>query len=260
VEVYPQQKSEEQMNGFVKLRRGIAQHVKDGRLPTDEFAAYTILILEADHTTGEWFGNGTELARIMRWRERRGQRVLASLKALGYVEYNPQKGFGGFRFYVRINRYFAVSSEAEKAGSSPVTTDGISTSPVPTDGISRPYRRDTGSSPVYTDGMNGATAHDARVTVSQEVEVRSKSTTNPPLPPLAGGAKSNSFKFECQKNFVVTVQVPLGRKLWRNQAEAEKFEHRCNDRARGYDAQAVMMYFKLQGFSVEVCKDEVDRG
>lgn len=126
------------MNGYVKLRRGIAQHVADGKLPTDEFAAYLMMILEADHANGLWFGNGILLSKIMRWQPRKAQRVLASLKALGYVEYDASKGFGGWQFHVKINKYF--SSPSDDSIASPVTGHHVTTDAM-TDS-SRHHRRD----------------------------------------------------------------------------------------------------------------------
>jgi hypothetical protein len=71
--------------GFVQLRRGILEHLTDGRITSDEFAAYTVLILNANRHTGNWRGSGATLARIVHWEARKACRVLASLAKKGYI-------------------------------------------------------------------------------------------------------------------------------------------------------------------------------
>ena len=71
--------------GYVQLRRGILEHLQDGRMTSDEFAAFTVVLLKADHKTGVWRGAGKALARLLGWCERKGRLVLASLAAKGYL-------------------------------------------------------------------------------------------------------------------------------------------------------------------------------
>jgi hypothetical protein len=51
--------------GYVQLRRGILEHLQDGRMTSDEFAAFTVMLLKADHKTGVWRGAGKALARLL---------------------------------------------------------------------------------------------------------------------------------------------------------------------------------------------------
>jgi hypothetical protein len=52
---------------------------------------------------------------------------------------------------------------------------------------------------------------------------------------------------------VIEVFVPIGRKLWRNEKKYQSFQsHTGADDIRGPNADAVMEYFKLQGFQVGV--------
>jgi hypothetical protein len=56
---------------------------------------------------------------------------------------------------------------------------------------------------------------------------------------------------------VVEVLVPIGRKLWRNDREAERFANRC-DQVRGTPAETVEEFFRLKGFQVERQKIPLD--
>lgn len=91
-------------SGFVQLRRGILQHLADGRINTDEFAAYTVLIMKANHCTGLWRGSGRLLGMDLHWCERKARQVLASLTAKGYVEALGSRR--GASHWIRISKYF----------------------------------------------------------------------------------------------------------------------------------------------------------
>ena len=71
--------------GYVQLRRGILEHLTAGRITSDEFAAYAVLILNANRHTGTWRGSGAAIARIVHWEARKACRVLASLARKGYI-------------------------------------------------------------------------------------------------------------------------------------------------------------------------------
>jgi hypothetical protein len=92
----------------------------------------------------------------------------------------------------------------------------------------------------------------------------------PPYPPASGGAgvsyqyanppkPPNRFQFGCQGGIVVEVLVPIGRKLWRNDREAERFRNRI-DQVRGAQAETVEEFFRLKGFQVERQKIPLDTG
>jgi hypothetical protein len=78
--------------GYVQLRRGILEHLEDGRMTSDEFAAFTVVVLKADHKTGVWRGTGKALARLLQWCERKGRLVLVSLAAKGYLSIARARG------------------------------------------------------------------------------------------------------------------------------------------------------------------------
>lgn len=76
---------------FVKLRRGVLEHLRDGRLTTLEFAAYVTIILLADKSNGVWHGCAAALADAMgkvvsEESKRAAQRTLATLARKGYIK------------------------------------------------------------------------------------------------------------------------------------------------------------------------------
>jgi hypothetical protein len=92
------------LQGFVQLRRGIIEHLKDGRITSDEFCAYTSMILLADHKTGIWTGCSKVLAKILHWSRRQAQAVLKSLRDKKYISGECKRGVGLYR--IKINKYF----------------------------------------------------------------------------------------------------------------------------------------------------------
>jgi hypothetical protein len=47
------------LNGFVKVRRGIVEHLHNGQMNLNEFACYCVLLLKADYKTGvAWVNSG----------------------------------------------------------------------------------------------------------------------------------------------------------------------------------------------------------
>lgn len=75
-----------QFNGYVALRRGIAEHLHDGRLTTAEFAALVCLIMLADSSTGQGCINGPCLHFYLPDLSYDAcKRVLKSLQTKGYI-------------------------------------------------------------------------------------------------------------------------------------------------------------------------------
>ena len=95
--------------GYVQLRRGILEHLQVGRLTSDEFAAFTVILLKADYRTGVWPGTSKTLARLLGWCERKGRSVLGELGAKGYLCITRVRRH---RSEVTINRYFGQNSAA----------------------------------------------------------------------------------------------------------------------------------------------------
>jgi len=73
---------------FVQLRRGLLEHVETGRLSAREFAAYVLIVLLADASTGVWWGNSVALAAKFGSgdvSELAAQKTLRSLGEKGYT-------------------------------------------------------------------------------------------------------------------------------------------------------------------------------
>jgi hypothetical protein len=88
--------------GWVQMRRGILDHLVDGRLTANEFTALTVLILLADGGTGGYTINAPTL---LHWTGGDGfnidtaRRVLASLHDKQYIWYRSSRSR-------RVQRYF----------------------------------------------------------------------------------------------------------------------------------------------------------
>lgn len=120
--------------GYIQLRRGILEHLADGRITSDEFAAYTVVLLAADRRSGSWKGSGAELAKRIGWQVRKAQRVLAELARKGYLALKRLGGRVFHGYLVSIPKYFPTLA-------SPVTRD-------PRAGVTHDVRPPTLASPM----------------------------------------------------------------------------------------------------------------
>lgn len=77
--------------GYIKLRRGILEHLREHRLTVPEYVVYTVLLMLADYSTGIWEGSARFLAREIGAPERWCQRALLGLRSKGYVSCTPTK-------------------------------------------------------------------------------------------------------------------------------------------------------------------------
>jgi hypothetical protein len=92
---------------FVKNRRGILQHLKEGRISKDEFAAYEFMLLSADAATGVWWGDSVELTAAFGQRDLRQEKakdVLHGLEEKGYIKRFRQQGSRA-KYPILINKY-----------------------------------------------------------------------------------------------------------------------------------------------------------
>lgn len=90
--------------GFVKLRRGILEHYRDGKVSAYEFHIYILLILEASYETGVWHGSAEKLSIVYRIPSRTCRDVLAKLHQKGYIRRFHSPGKHG-NYPVLINKY-----------------------------------------------------------------------------------------------------------------------------------------------------------
>lgn len=109
--------SQERITSFVKLRRGILEHIPH-RLSADEFCIYALIILLADHRTGAWRGCAQAMARRTAWSIRQCQTLLKSLRVKGYITGKPSTGRG--QYMIKVVKYF----EKKAHGGAPCVSEG----------------------------------------------------------------------------------------------------------------------------------------
>lgn len=91
---------------WVAVRRGILQHVsrEDEPMTHMEFAAYMIVLLDADKANGSWRGSAQKLVLVYHFAENTAYRVLKSLESKGYIKRLWIKGRKG-NYRIVVNRY-----------------------------------------------------------------------------------------------------------------------------------------------------------
>src|SRR6516164_1751502 len=72
-------------NGFLQLRRGLWEHVWDGRMSATETLAFIYICSEADTRTGIWKGSANSLSGELGLTERTARDVLERLEHGGYI-------------------------------------------------------------------------------------------------------------------------------------------------------------------------------
>lgn len=96
-------------NGYIRYRRGILDHLHQGRLSFSEFAVYTILVMLADSRTGAVVTKASSLERLLSEcegaiKKQRIQDILASLHLKGYIRrFHIQGSHSGYP--VLIHKY-----------------------------------------------------------------------------------------------------------------------------------------------------------
>lgn len=95
------------MNGFVAKRRGVIEHLQDGRLTLLEYGAYDVLIGLAEKSTGIWPGSAKALAATCGagdLSERQARHVLEALEAKQYIRRFARPRAHG-NYPILINKY-----------------------------------------------------------------------------------------------------------------------------------------------------------
>ena len=92
--------------GFVPIRRGIYEHLSDGRMTGKELMVYTTLHLKADHLTGICYKvSGVALGLLLKESTNYINRVMRSLERKGYIKRISHRG--QIKYYpVVINKYY----------------------------------------------------------------------------------------------------------------------------------------------------------
>jgi hypothetical protein len=72
-------------NGFVPLRRGLWEHVRDGRMSHLEALAFVYICSQADTRTGVWKGSAKSLAGELDLKERTARDILEKMEHGDYI-------------------------------------------------------------------------------------------------------------------------------------------------------------------------------
>lgn len=102
--------------GYHRTRRGIVEHLQDGRLTLLEAGAFELIRLVADYKTGIWWGSAKALEGKCGAGDidtRKARRILESLERKGYIRrFATERGRGNYP--ILIDK-FEVSVGAESA-------------------------------------------------------------------------------------------------------------------------------------------------
>ncbi len=90
---------------YARIRKGLIAHVRDGRMTKDEFAAFVMILICADHHTGVWQGSGSELASCLRIGRSKAHFLMRSLSSKRYIVVPAHRPFSG-AYPVEIPKYF----------------------------------------------------------------------------------------------------------------------------------------------------------
>jgi hypothetical protein len=94
------------LTGFVQSRRGLLEHLSDGRVSPLEYAAFSVIRDGADPSSGIWHGGSRGLSVIFGQAisERTARRLLESLESKGYIKRFPVPGRHA-NYGIAVNKY-----------------------------------------------------------------------------------------------------------------------------------------------------------
>jgi hypothetical protein len=79
-------------NGFLQLRRGVFEHVRDGRMSLADYAIHSYITSQADTRSGVWMGSAGALAGELSLSPRMARRFLERLSQGDYIKRFPAPG------------------------------------------------------------------------------------------------------------------------------------------------------------------------
>lgn len=91
-------------SGFVQLRRGISEHVRDGRLSFFEASLYVFIVMETNPSTGLCYGSAGLFAAIYGISPRTCRDALEKLEQKKYLRRFPTRGKHG-SYPILINKF-----------------------------------------------------------------------------------------------------------------------------------------------------------
>jgi hypothetical protein len=94
-------------SGYVRLRRGVLDHLHQGRMSFSEYGIYTILVQLADSRSGCAFSNAKSLEALIGrgLKQQRIQDILFELHLKGYIRPFGQRHVGSGSYPILIHRY-----------------------------------------------------------------------------------------------------------------------------------------------------------
>ena len=91
-------------SGFIQLRRGLSEHVRDGRLSFSEAALYVFLLMDTNPATGLCYGSAGLFAAIYGISSRTSRDSLEKLEKKGYLRRFPTRGKHG-SYPILMNKF-----------------------------------------------------------------------------------------------------------------------------------------------------------
>lgn len=170
--------------GYLKLRRGIKDHIRRGFISKMETLAFILMALDADPRTGVWWGSAKAMAGEFTFEERTARMALESLEKKGYIKRFTRQGRHG-NYAILVNNYECTDG----------VNEGMVLSAADTTDCEAPvYKPRDERGDVRVD-VNG----DVRVNVSspykeieEEEEEEIHDAGNPPASPVSGSLFPNS--------------------------------------------------------------------
>jgi hypothetical protein len=91
-------------SGFVQLRRGLSEHVRDGRLSFFEAALYVFILMDTNPATGLCYGSAGLFSAIYSVPSRTCRDALEKLEEKGYLKRFPTRGRHG-SYPILVNKF-----------------------------------------------------------------------------------------------------------------------------------------------------------
>lgn len=96
--------------GYLQLRRGIFEHVKDGRMSHMGAVAFIYIASQADTRTGVWNGSASSLAGELAFSPRNARRLIERLSDSGYIKRFPVPG-RHVCYPILVNKFIVTDGE-----------------------------------------------------------------------------------------------------------------------------------------------------
>jgi hypothetical protein len=97
-------------SGFLQLRRGVWEHVKDGRMSKTDALCFIYIVGQADTRSGVWNGSASSLSGELGMSPRTSRDVLERLSARGYLKRFPTPGKHSC-YPILVHKFLITSGE-----------------------------------------------------------------------------------------------------------------------------------------------------